>query len=378
MVRIMLWRLAKLGLLALVICWPLRSVTAQYDAGLRERVNQGTVSIISGGVGGTYIRIASDLAAVLDQGDELRILPIIGKGSIQNITDILYLRGIDIGIVQSDVLSFIKSQNIHPSITKRIRYITKLYNEEFHLLAGKSVESIEDLAGKKVNFGIAGSGTYMTASTVFQTLNVDVEPVSFDQALALEKLKSGEIAAMVYVAGKPAELFRGIEPTDGIHLVPVPATAELLEIYLPSSFGHADYPLLIQEGEDIQTLAVGAVMAVYNWDPSNERYKKVEKFVNMFFDKFDDFLKPPRHPKWQEVNLAAIVPGWTRFEPAEKWLSNREVSQGPGFDMENRQMFEAFLKFMKEQDKLGEVTSDEERARLYNQFLQWQYRRQGQ
>ncbi len=361
-----------------MLTWPLRPVGAQYDAGLRSRVNQGTVSIISGGVTGTYIRIASDLAAVLDDGDKLRILPIIGKGSAQNITDILYLKGIDIGIVQSDVLSFIKNQNIHPTISNRIRYITKLYNEEFHLLAGDSVKSIGDLAGQKVNFGVAGSGTYMTASTVFETLNVDVEPVSFDQALALEKLKSGEIAAMVYVAGKPAEVFRNIEATSGLHLVPVPATTELLEIYLPSVFDGTDYPALIEGDGEVQTLAVGAVMAVYNWDEENERYGKVEKFVNTFFDTFDDFLKSPRHPKWQEVNLAAEVPGWTRFKPADEWLNKRESVQGPGYDMENRQMFEAFLKFMNDQNTGAEPRSEQQRANLYNQFLQWQYRRQGQ
>jgi len=374
----MLWRFGAFGLLALMICWSLRPASAQYDAELRGRVNQGTVSIISGGVTGTYIRIASDLAAVLDQGDKLRILPIVGKGSVQNITDILYLKGIDIGIVQSDALSFIKSQNIHPTISKRIRYITKLYNEEFHLLGTGDVKSIEDLAGKKVNFGIAGSGTNMTASTVFQTLNIDVEPVSFDQALALEKLKSGEISAMVYVAGKPAELFRNLEPSAGIHLVPVPATTELLEIYLPSQFSNADYPLLVQEGQEVETLAVGAVMAVYNWDQGNERYGKVEKFVNTFFDKFDEFLKSPRHPKWREVNLAAVVPGWTRFGPAENWLNKRESVKGPGYDMKNRQMFEAFLKFMRDKNNMGEILSEEEQANLYNQFLQWQYRRQDQ
>ncbi len=375
--RHMFWRIGILGLIALLVSWAPRPADAQYDAQLRERVNQGTVTIISGGVTGTYIRIASDLAAVLDSGDDLRILPIIGKGSVQNITDILYLKGIDIGIVQSDVLSFIKNQNIHPTISKRIRYITKLYNEEFHLLAGKDIETIQGLAGKKVNFGIEGSGTFVTASTVFQTLNIDVEPVSFDQALALEKLKSGEIDAMVYVAGKPAEVFRNLDPSGGIHLVPVPATAELLEIYLPSSFGNADYPALVPDGQEVQTLAVGAVMAVYNWDEQNERYRKVEKFVNAFFENFDAFLKAPRHPKWQEVNLAATVPGWTRFQPAENWLNKRETVTGPGYDMENRQMFEAFLKFMREQNNLSGVASDEERARLYNQFLQWQYRGQG-
>jgi uncharacterized protein len=339
---------------------------------LREQVNQGTVGIISGGVDGTYIRIASDLASVLDNGFELRVLPIVGKGSVQNITDILYLRGIDIGIVQSDVLAFIKRQGIHPTIEDRIRYITKLYNEEFHLLAGEGINTIQDLAGKKVNFGIAGSGTYMTASTVFNDLNVEVEPVSYDQALALEKLKTGEIGGMVYVAGKPTALFRNLEGTDGIHLVDVPATPKLLETYLPSLFSHEDYPLLVPEGEPVETVAVGAVMAVYNWDPQTYRYRKVENFVKAFFDNFDEFLKTPRHQKWQEVNLAAVVPGWIRFKPAEQWLDTRPTSAEPSLDTEQQKLFEAFLKFMQENGEVGQTITDKERAGLFNQFLRWQ------
>jgi uncharacterized protein len=339
---------------------------------IRARVNQGTVGIISGGVNGTYIRIASDLASVLDNGDELRILPIVGKGSVQNITDILYLRGIDIGIVQSDVLTYIARQGIHPTIEKRIRYITKLYNEEFHLLAGEGIETIQDLAGKKVNFGIAGSGTYMTASTIFNDLGIDVEPVSYDQALALEKLKSGEIAGMVYVAGKPTSLFANLEPTGGVHFVAIPPTAKLLETYLPSQFTHEDYPLLVSEGKPVETVAVGAVMAVYNWDPQTDRYRKVENFINAFFDNFDEFLKPPRHPKWQEVNLAAVVPGWIRFKPAERWLDTRSTSAGPGYNLEQRKMFETFLKFLQESGEVGQTISDKERAGLFNKFLRWQ------
>ena len=178
---------------------------------LRNRANQGTVTIISGGVDGTYIRIASDLSAVLDKSGQLRILPIIGKGSVQNITDLLYLKGIDMGIVQSDVLSFIRKENLHPNIAQRIRYITKLYNEEVHILAGRDIGQLSDLAGKKVNVDVAGSGTAMTAATLFDTLGLSIEATNFDQALALEKVRDGELAATVYVAGKPTDLFRKIE-----------------------------------------------------------------------------------------------------------------------------------------------------------------------
>jgi TRAP transporter TAXI family solute receptor len=370
----MLRPLVMLLCVASILSWLDTPVRAEQDVALRTQVNQGTVGIISGGVTGTYIRVASDLASVLDTGDVLRVLPIVGKGSVQNITDILYLRGVDIGIVQSDVLSFIRDQGIHGTIDKRIRYIAKLYNEEFHLLGAEGIETVQDLSGKKVNFGISGSGTFMTASTVFKTLNIDVEPVSFDQALALEKLKSGEISGMIYVAGKPAEVFRNLEPSGGIHFVPVPPTPELLEIYLPSVLNHEDYPLLLSEGQDVETLAVGAVMAVYNWDPKNERYRKVANFVEAFFDNFSEFLKPPRHPKWKEVNLAAVVPGWTRFRAAEEWLNTRATNEGPGYDLRDKEIFESFLRFMQEEGAARKTLSEEERAGLYNQFLQWRFR----
>ena len=110
-------------------------------ADLRERMNKGTVGVISGGVDGTYVRIAGDLASVLDDEKDIRVLPMIGKGSIQNIRDILYLRGIDVGIVQSDVLAHLKRKRLHAAIETRIHYITKLYNEEFHLLAGPGISS---------------------------------------------------------------------------------------------------------------------------------------------------------------------------------------------------------------------------------------------
>jgi uncharacterized protein len=215
--------------------------TFSYDE-MVERVNTGTVRVISGGIGGTYIRIATDLASVLNDGDRLRVLPIIGQGSVQNITDLLYLKGIDIGIVQSDVLKFIKSRNIHPNVDKRIAYITKLYNEEFHLLGDSTISSVKDLAGKKVNFGVEGSGTAMTAATVFESLGLEVEPVYHDQALAIEKIKSGEIAATVYVAGKPTRVVAELSQDDGLRLVPVEYAPALQEAYLPASFSSEDYP----------------------------------------------------------------------------------------------------------------------------------------
>ena len=288
--------------------------------------NSGTVGVISGGVDGTYIRITSDLSTVLDDGDRLRVLAMIGKGSVQNIHDIVHLRGVDIGIVQSDVLTFAKRDSLIPGVTKQIQYITKLYDEEVHVLARPEIAAIQDLAGKKVNMDVAGSGTAMTAQLMFNDLQVAVTPTNYDQVTALDKLKSGEIAAMVYVTGQPARLFSEIAPETGLHFLAVPMNEALLNTYMPSTIGHAAYPKLVREGADVDTIAVGAVMAVYGWPVNSERYARVARFITDFFDKLPEFKKAPRHPKWRDVNLAAEVPGWTRFAAARNWLNRHSTS----------------------------------------------------
>lgn len=358
---------------AIALSSPLRSAAAQgYDV-RRERANQGTIAIVSGGVNGTYVRIASDLAAVLDSGDVLRILPVLGKGSLQNLADLLYSRRIDAAIVQSDVLRYVREKNLEPGIDRRLRYVTKLYDEEVHVLARGEIPAVADLAGKKVNVDVDGSGTTMTATTIFGLLGIRVEPTHYDQALALEKLKAGEIDAMLYVAGKPAELFNAIESAAGLHFLAIPANPALLDTYLPSTLESADYPKLIPPGSPpVETIAVGAVMAVPNPEPNSDRARRLSAFIDAFFGHFDEFLQPPRHPKWQEVNLAAAVPGWTRLAAAEAWLTRHASERFSASHGGLRTSFEEFLAFMAAAGlRPGSRLGEKEREALFARYLEW-------
>jgi TRAP-type uncharacterized transport system substrate-binding protein len=230
----------------------------------------------------------------------------------------MFLRGIDVGIVQSDVLAYAQRERLFPSVTSLVQYIAKLYDEELHLLARPGINRAEDLAGQRVNVDLRGSGTAMTASLVFQGLGIDIQPTNDPQDVALERLKRGEIAAMAFVAGQPARIFTTVPPGSGLHFLEVPLTPALVDTYLPSRLTAQRYPNIIAEGGGVDTLAVGAVMAVYAWQPGTERHRKVARFIEAFFSRFDEFQRPPRHAKWLEVNLAARVPGWTRFGVAQE------------------------------------------------------------
>jgi uncharacterized protein len=334
------------------------------------RANTGVVGVISGGVDGTYIRIASDLASVLDDRERLRVLPIIGKGSLQNISDIMFLRGIDIGIVQSDAMAYSRRQQLYPRLDQSVQYIAKLYDEEVHILARKEIERLEDLAGQKVNVDVRGSGTSMTASVVFDTLGIAAQLTNDDQRTALEKLKRGEIAALIYVAGKPARLFDGLGTETGLHFLSLELAKPLLETYLPAQLGHADYGSLVPDGTTVETIAVGSVMAVFAWTPGHDRYNNVARFVDAFFEKFQLFLQPPRHPKWKDVNLAAQVPGWTRFPAATTWLARQAAAGIAGGRLQSD--FDAFLS----REGGANLTSVQKEA-LFRQFLDWQRVRTG-
>jgi len=334
----------------------------------KERANRGAVGIVSGGVDGTYVRIAADLASVLD-GPELRILPTLGKGSLQNLNDLVYLRGVDIAIVQSDALAYAKREKTLSD--RSIAYIAKLYNEEFHLLASTKIKDIGELAGKPVNFDSKGSGTALTASLLFNLLKIPVEPVYNDQQLALEKLKKGEIAALVYVAGKPTRLFANLKAEDGVRFVAVPQAGDLMETYLPSRLTKEDYPGLVGDA-GVETVAVGAVMAVYNWPAETERHRRVKRFVDAFFADFGKFLEAPRHPKWKEVNLAAQVPGWQRFSAAEQWLK-AAASRG-GSEEQLRANFRSFVD-QQARGAGGPAPTQQQQDALFEQFLKWNAQR---
>ena len=116
----------------------------------RDLLNAGTVTVITAPIGGPMSIMGSDMASVLDDGDKLRVLPILGKGSVQNLVDILRLKNIDMGFVTSDALEFAKTEYNIPDIPKRVRYITRLFHNDIHIVARQEIRSLQDLQGKKI------------------------------------------------------------------------------------------------------------------------------------------------------------------------------------------------------------------------------------
>jgi TRAP-type uncharacterized transport system substrate-binding protein len=328
----------------------------------RNRVNEGTVTVITAPAGGATSVFGSDMSRVLDDDATVRVLTVLGKGPVRNVIDVLHLKSIDMGIVTTDVPEFYRLQYKIPDITSRMRFIAMLYLNEVHVVARTSIQSIFDLEGKKV---IAPTDVgYYAARVIFSRLNIKPGWIEtqLDDARSIQKIADGEGDAYVGSTGKPFQLLRSIVKNEdrSLHLVPIPYDPRLEDLYLPTTLSSEEYPNLLPAGQRIDTIAAIQLLVTLNWPETSERYKKVARFVEAFFSKINEFRKPPRHPKWKEASITASIPGWQRFKPAEEWLVAHDMTP-------ERARFDKFLA-----DKQVPGASDlSTRETLFRQFLKW-------
>lgn len=334
----------------------------------KQALNANTVTLITGTIGGTYVQFGADLASVLDDGNKIRVLPIVGRGSVQSVADILFLQGVDLGVVRADTLDYLERKGFAKDIKRQFTYVTKLYNEEMQVIAPKSIATLKDLEGKTVSVDLPNGGTFVTALTVFERLGIKAKFVYVEQRIAMEKLKRGELDAVIVVGGKPYKSVSNFVNDGRFHLVNVDYDRPLQNDYLPATLTAKDYPNLIAEGEKVDTIAVPAVLAAYNWAPNTDRYRKLATFVDAFFTKFPAFQNPPFHPKWKEVSLSAPLAGWQRLPSASKWLESHAMEGA------QRDRFDDFLK----QSNAGKnLQSDAEREALFKQYQAWEAEKTG-
>lgn len=286
-----------------------------------QKSNDWTVGVAGGLLEGTFIRFAAELAKVLDDGPNLRVIPMVTFGAVGNVEDLLFLKGVDIAITQADVLEHFKKEDKSGNIDKRINYIMRFFQTEAHIYARPEIKRIEDLAGKKVNFNVPGTAGVLTGGIIFDRLGVVPEKVFLNQAIALEKMRTGEISAIVHLVGKPNDLFAKFKPEPGFHFLPIEYSDKFADFYVPTEITSEDYPNLMAPGEKVQSIGVATVLAVYNWPKGSDRHRRVQRFIEHLFARFDRFQQPPFQPKWKEMNLAATVPGWNRYPTAEELLA---------------------------------------------------------
>ncbi len=285
------------------------------------------MGLVTGGEKGTYYQFGLDLQKLAKQADiTLAVYP--SKGSIENVFAVYQRPGVQLGIVQSDVLAFISRLQTDPNlvkIAKKTRMVFPLYNEEVHVLGRRGIADFEDLAGKRVAIGRDGSGTFLTARVLLQLSDVKpaaMVPIDTDEALA--ELKAGRIDAMFYVAGYPVKLFKeGVTEADQLALVPI-TSKSILELY-PAS----EIPANIYTWQTTKVTTVAAKAVLVSFDYRFRDCDAVGKFAQLMARRLD-WLVQNGHPKWKSVDLNYQLKGWEQYSCVKKYLGlSTTATQAP-------------------------------------------------
>ena len=272
-------------------------------------------NILTGGPTGTYIQIGRDIAGLVDAcGQTLTVRE--SAGSLENFLGVRQRRATQFGIVQSDVLEYLRTYSAQdPAIqaaVQGVRIAFPLYNEEVHLLADREIATLADLDGARVAVGVEDSGTFLTASLLLDLIGATpAERVTIGPDAALAALQAGEIDAFFYVAGAPTTLFAEAEiDGDSFHLVEI-ADPVLQTVYTPTEIPAGTYPF---QSDAVDVVAVKAVLMTYEYDPGRNTYHRdscraVSDVASLIIGGFGT-LRESGHPKWQKVDLQDIPPGW--------------------------------------------------------------------
>jgi TRAP-type uncharacterized transport system substrate-binding protein len=224
-------------------------------------------------------------------------------------------------IISSDSLEEYKIQV--PQIQSRITYVLNLFPSEVHVFVRPEIQSLQDLAGKKVNFNTQGTAAAYTGPLIFSRLGIDVDKTFIPHQVALEQMRKGEMAAVFFITSKPIDAFVRGRWEPGFKFLPVNYEGKFEDYYLPAVLEASDYPNLIKQGERVSTIAVPTVLVAFNWPKASNRYQRVARFVDYLFSRIDRLQAPGFDPKWKSINLGATVPGLARFSAAQEWLDRK-------------------------------------------------------
>jgi TRAP-type uncharacterized transport system substrate-binding protein len=332
--------------------------------------NRYTVGLVTGPAYSTEFSMMQDIATVLSQGQEtgphgemaLQVLPMVGTGGERNILDVLTLANADLAIAPVVLANRLRDAKTFGDIGRKLVYITLLHTEELHLLVRQDIRNIADLDGKAVSLGELGSAGDVLGREVFDAAGVKVNAVNLDLNAALDQMQRGQISAALLLSGKPVKPLLTLNARlQALHFLPIPYSQALARDFLPSKLQHADYPNIIADGGSVDTVAVEAALFAYNWPAHSPRFELLANFTQSFFSHFPELRGDSHHPKWREVNLAARLPGWQRFGPAERWLDRQSMGEalprnGAG----------------SEPNSTGNSSDD----KLFREFLRWREQQQ--
>ncbi|MCI8552702.1 MAG: TAXI family TRAP transporter solute-binding subunit [Lawsonibacter sp.] len=263
------------------------------DSGLAPKDGGTNLTFTTGGEAGTYYGFGSVIAGKVGDLTSTTVTAISSGGSAQNIQS-LEDGDAQLGFVQSDVMVYAFNGErtfAETGASTGFSTVANLYMEQVQIVTvDPSIKTVDDLKGKKVSVGAAGSGVFFNAVDVLSVYGLDVEkditPTYQNFNDSAEALKDAQIDAAFVVAGAPTTAVTDLASGRDISLVAlddehITALIEACPYYSKNIISKDVYNL----AEDTTTVAVGAVVVarddVSEADVYNFLYGTFEDIANL-------------------------------------------------------------------------------------------------
>jgi TRAP-type uncharacterized transport system substrate-binding protein len=285
----------------------------------RTEVRKGLVSVLTDGItdpNGRATRAINELADYGRHIANVRVLPISGHGGAANVRDLLYLRGVDLAVLNSDVLAFLDQTGQYPDTRRRIHYVTHLFDQKVFLLARKEINAIEDLRGRKLVVLSESGASRVTAKALFGLSKIDVAVEAMGAGKALDDVSLSQFDAALLLGDELVQVRLGVQTRREYHLLPVAMTPELQKTYRGAVI-EAQESAGFSDSANVATVTVSTLLAIFDWAPSQGRYADVSNFITALFSNLKGLRQQSLNSIWRQADILAPSPGWGRFAAAQ-------------------------------------------------------------
>lgn len=257
------------------------------------------VGIAAGQPTGTNYPMAQDISKVCSTNAS-PINVVTTDGGLDNVFKVYGDKSSQYGIVPVDALVYQKGQD--PKMMQNIVMVFPFFSVEVHIVAknGSPINSLADLAGKRVIEGPEGSGTWVTVQVLKALTGIKWQGFYASQKEGFDSVMRGQADAEFIVAGKPIKL---LQQSQGFKLVPVKHPAlDGFKLYRKTLIDSGTYP---GQTSSVQTVKVDNVLVTYAYKAQYQ--KEIGDLVSCITRNLDNLQTGKDfHPKWKDVDPTSI------------------------------------------------------------------------
>jgi hypothetical protein len=235
--------------------------------------NSTTINILAGEA--SWLFNAAELADTLDHENGLRILPMLGGGSVLALSDLSHIQSVDAAIVSSDSLAYAKTQGLIALSDNSLKYVATLDRLNILLITSKDIKNVTGLAGKRIATGPAQSASFATGELLFGAYEIPFTRIAKQGVAALQELQTGHADAALILGN--TDILAKLDATK-FNILPLVLPPNLQGIYQASTLNAQDFPGLIGKSKAIYTLSTSLILAVHDWPRGSNRYFDLQRF----------------------------------------------------------------------------------------------------